>query len=156
MICTANMKDSSLNSFYCGDCDWSIKNLRGCASVTSKVLLLKRSHELMPPEMEGAWPCLGSRTLSEENMLHLGNCRWGLCYDQKTGLQERPFFWDQIILSAYFLNKVGDLLLFLFCGLSELSDGGPRTSWILAMITFCVSYVRISKHFIKNMSVLTG
>lgn len=102
------MKDSSLNSIYRGDCNWSIKNLRVCASVTSKVLLLKRSHELMPPEMEGAWPCLGLGARSQGNMLHVGNHRWGLCYDQKTCLQKRPFFRRPDIFMWLFLNKVGE------------------------------------------------
>lgn len=31
-----------------------------------------------------------------------------------------------------------------------------RTLWILVMIMFCVSHVKISKHFIKNLSALTG
>lgn len=52
MICTANMIDSFLYSIYCGDCHWSIKNLGVSTSVISKVFLLKRSHKLMPPEME--------------------------------------------------------------------------------------------------------
>ena len=31
-----------------------------------------------------------------------------------------------------------------------------RTLWILVMIMFCVSHVKISKHFIKNMNALSG
>lgn len=54
------------------------------------------------------------------------------------------------------LNKVRSPLFFLFRGLADLCGEAPRTLWILAMITFCVSYVRISKDFIKNMSALTG
>lgn len=56
-----------------------------------------------------------------------------------------------------FLNKVErSLLVFAFCGLAEISRKALRTSWISVMIMFCVSHVRISSHFIKNMSALTG
>lgn len=151
MICTANMKDSSLNSVYCGDCNWSIKNLWVCTSVTAKVLLLKRSHELMPPEMECAWPCLGSDICSEGDMLHLGNCRWSLCYDQKKAVYKGGHFsLRPDIFMCWFLNKVGSLLLFLFCGLADTSSEALRTLWVLAMIIFCVSHVRISKHFYQE------
>lgn len=53
------------------------------------------------------------------------------------------------------INKLGSLLHFLCCGLADNSSETLRTVWILTMIMFCVSCVRISKHF-KNMRTLLG
>lgn len=156
MICTATMKDSSLNAVYCGDCNWSIKNLRVCTSVTSKVLLLKRSHELMPPEMECAWPCLSLGIRSEGNMLHLGKLQVRSTLWSENLFTKEAIFLRPDIFMCLFSNKVGNLLLFLLCGLADISSDALRTLWIFTTITICVSYVRISKHFIKNMSALTG
>lgn len=76
---------------------------------------------------------------------------------EKWSVYERSHFsLSPDICMCLFLNRVGSLSVFPFCGLAEISGGALRTLWLLAMIMFCVSHVRISKRFIKNMSALTG
>ena len=76
--------------------------------------------------------------------------------EKRSVYKRRHFSLSPDICVCLFLNKVGSLSVFPFCGLAEISGEALRTLWILAMIMLCVSHVRISKRFIKNVSALTG
>lgn len=107
MICTANMKNSSLNSIYCGDCSWSIKNLWVPTSVISKVLLLKRSTSSCLLRWWGLDLVWGSGPRSQGETLHPVTAGEVYVMTRKAVYRGGHFSLSPDIFMCLFLNKVG-------------------------------------------------